>query len=102
LNENQSPEIKKLDGGGDTSVGVETGVMPGLEGTDDPMWIYLTCYKTLKANKDSRAGDMLSEAKKLLEDQVQKIEDPDLQYSFLNNVNTNREIQSAANPGGDN
>jgi hypothetical protein len=56
----------------------------------------------LKANKDSRAGDMLSEAKKLLEDQVQKIEDPDLQYSFLNNVNTNREIQSAANPGGDN
>jgi hypothetical protein len=64
------------------------------------LWIYLACYEGLIANNDSRAQEILSTAQHLLEDQVAKIEDPDLQYSFLNNVITNREIQSAGKSGG--
>jgi predicted ATPase/class 3 adenylate cyclase len=100
LQEYQVPEFKILDGAGGTSSTSETGAIPGLEGTGDPMWIYLTCYEVLKANNDSRAQEILSAAQDLLKDQVTKIEDPDLQFSFLNNVITNREIQSAGNSGG--
>ncbi len=100
LDEYQATEFKKLDGAGGTSTGSEAGAVPGLEGTSDPMWIYLTCYKALLANNDLRAQDILSEAQKLLQDQVLKIEDPDLHYSFLNNVKTNREIISGAIVGG--
>jgi predicted ATPase/class 3 adenylate cyclase len=99
LNQYQSPDFKKLADTRNSSKVSETGAMPGLEGTSDPMWVYLTCYKVLKANQDQRAQDLLSEAQKLLAEQVAKIEDPDLQYSFLNNVVSNREIQSAANTG---
>ncbi|UCF26949.1 MAG: hypothetical protein JSW42_09875, partial [Chloroflexota bacterium] len=100
LQEYRAPEFKVLGGEGVTSTTSETGAIPGLEGTGDPMWIYLTCYQVLKANHDSRAQDILSTAQNLLESQVEKIEDPDLQYSFLNNVITNRAIQSAGNSGG--
>ncbi len=100
LQEYRAPEFKVLGGEGVTSTTSETGAIPGLEGTGDPMWIYLTCYQVLKANHDSRAQDLLSTAQNLLESQVEKIEDPDLQFSFLNNVITNRAIQSAGNSGG--
>ena len=36
----------------------------------------------------------------LLREQASKIEDPDLNYSFLNNVETNREIQTESGLGG--
>jgi tetratricopeptide (TPR) repeat protein len=100
LQEHQAPEVKKLDRAGGTSTTNETGAIPGLEGTSDPMWIYLICYEALNSNNDSRAQEILSTAQHLIEDQVAKIEDPDLQYSFLNNVITNREIQSAGKSGG--
>jgi predicted ATPase/class 3 adenylate cyclase len=100
LQEYQVPEFKVLGGDGETSTTRETGAIPGLEGTSDPMWIYLTCYKVLKANNDPRGQDILSTAQNLLQDQAEKITDPDLQYSFLNNVLVNREIQSAGYSGG--
>jgi tetratricopeptide (TPR) repeat protein len=100
LQEYQVPEFKVLGGDGVTSTTSETGAIPGLEGTSDPMWIYLTCYKVLKANNDPRGQDILSTAQNLLQDQAEKITDPDLQYSFLNNVLVNREIQSAGYSGG--
>jgi hypothetical protein len=100
LQEYQAPDYKMLDGAGVTSTTSETGAIPGLEGTAEPLWIYLACYEVLIANNDSRAQEILSTAQHFLEDQVAKIEDPDLQYSFLNNVITNREIQSAGKSGG--
>jgi hypothetical protein len=75
-------------------VGGEAGAVPGLEGTSDPMWIYLTCYKILKAVQDQRSETILREAQKLIEEQALKIEDPDLHYSFLSNVKTNQELNS--------
>jgi class 3 adenylate cyclase/tetratricopeptide (TPR) repeat protein len=74
----------------------EAGAVPGLEGTSDPLWIYLTCYKVLAAIQDQRAVRVLEHARRLLEEQALKIEDPDLLYSFLNNVETNREIQAGS------
>ncbi|MGW8144801.1 MAG: ATP-binding protein [Anaerolineales bacterium] len=100
LQENQMQEVKVLNGDGITRATSETGAIPGLEGTGDPMWVYLTCYRVLLANKDTRAQEVLSTAQNLLQDQAGKIKDPDLKYSFLNNVIANREIQSAGISGG--
>ena len=78
----------------------EAGAVPGLEGTNDPLWIYLTCYKVLKAIQDQRADNVLKRAQSLLREQASKIEDPDLNYSFLNNVETNRDIRAETSLGG--
>jgi predicted ATPase/class 3 adenylate cyclase len=92
--------FKKLNNVGEVIVGDETGAIPGLEGTSDPMWIYLTCYKALKTVQDQRSEVILREAQKLIEEQALKIEDSDLHYSFLSNVKTNQEIQSESTLGG--
>jgi tetratricopeptide (TPR) repeat protein len=68
--------------------------VPGLEGTSDPLWIYLSCYRVFKANQDERQHRILSAAYNLIEGQAKKIEDADLRYSFLNNVKVNLEISS--------
>jgi class 3 adenylate cyclase/tetratricopeptide (TPR) repeat protein len=78
----------------------ESGAVPGLEGTADPLWIYLTCCKVLSANEDQRAETLLKSALYMLQEQASKIEDADLRYSFLNNVKVNREILSASEMGG--
>lgn len=100
LENSQAPEITVLDAERGAIQQTETGAVPGLEGTSDPLWIYLTCYRVLKANGDDRAADILSAALKLLRAQASKIEDADLQYSFLNNVKVNREIQAESAAGG--
>jgi hypothetical protein len=82
------------------SVVDETGAVPGLEGTGDPMWIYLTCYRVLKVVQDQRSENILREAQKLIEEQALKIEDSDLHYSFLSNVKTNQEFQTESTLGG--
>ncbi|MCJ7657705.1 MAG: AAA family ATPase [Anaerolineales bacterium] len=63
-----------------------------LEGTDDPFRIYLTCYQVLKANMDTHALSILTEAYNLLLERADKISDENLRYSFLNNVAANRDI----------
>ena len=100
LENSQAPEITVLDAERGAIQQTETGAVPGLEGTSDPLWIYLACYRVLKANGDDRAADILSAALKLLRAQALKIEDADLQYSFLNNVKVNREIQAESAAGG--
>jgi tetratricopeptide (TPR) repeat protein len=93
-------DFKRLNSVGEVSVVDETGAVPGLEGTGDPMWIYLTCYRVLKAVQDQRSENILREAQKLIEEQALKIEDSDLHYSFLSNVKTNQEFQSESTLGG--
>lgn len=94
LENSQPAEITVLDAEKGAIQQTETGAVPGLEGTSDPLWIYLACYRALQANDDDRAAGILSTAHKLLLAQAAQIEDVDLQFSFLNNVKVNREIQS--------
>jgi hypothetical protein len=63
-----------------------------LAGTEEPFRIYLTCYRVLQANRDSRAKVILDTALRLLQEQAAKISDEDMRRSFLENVAAHREI----------
>jgi len=78
----------------------QAGAVPGLEGTHDPMWIYLVCCRVLSEGNDSRAVNILQAANELIQQQALKITDPDLHYSFLHNVKANQGIQSLFDRGG--
>lgn len=65
---------------------------PKLEGTMEPLRIYLTCYHVLQANGDRRAGEILDAAHRLPQERAAKIEDEDLRRSYLENVPAHREI----------
>jgi len=66
-----------------------------LEGTEQPLLVYLSCYRVLQAMDDPRAKQVLDEADHLLQDIAEKITDEDLRHSFLQNVAVHREITSA-------
>jgi tetratricopeptide (TPR) repeat protein len=66
-----------------------------VDGTDEPLRIYLTCYRVLNANKDPRAEEMLATVHSLLQERAAKIEDKELRRSFLENVVVYREIAEA-------
>ena len=78
----------------------QVGALPGLEGTLDPMWIYLVCCQVLSAVSDRRARQLIQDAQALIQQQASRISDPDLHYSFLNNVRANQGIQSLFEGGG--
>jgi tetratricopeptide (TPR) repeat protein len=66
--------------------------LPTLDGADEPFPIYLNCYCVLRANNDSRAGEVLDAAHRLLQERARRIEDVELRRSFLENVAAHREI----------
>jgi len=66
-----------------------------LDGTAEPFRVYLTCYRILRANQDSRAGEVLDTAHRLLQEQADTIEGEQLRRSFLENVAAHREIVEA-------
>ena len=63
-----------------------------LDGTDEPLRIYLTCYQVLKMEKDPRAQEILTTAYELLQQWANRISDEDLRRSFLKNVRAHRQI----------
>jgi hypothetical protein len=65
---------------------------PTLDGTDEPLRVYLTCYRVLSASQDPRAGEVLDAAYRLLQERATHIDDEDLRRSFLENVAAHREI----------
>ncbi|HUT17943.1 MAG TPA: tetratricopeptide repeat protein, partial [Anaerolineae bacterium] len=65
---------------------------PALEGTLEPLRIYLTCYRVLQANGDPRGGEILDAAYHLLQKRAATIEDEDLRRSYVENVAVHREI----------
>ena len=69
-----------------------TGSGYGLEGTDEPFRVYLTCYRVLRVNQDPRAQEILTTAHRLLQERAAKISDEKLRRSFLENVAAHREI----------
>jgi tetratricopeptide (TPR) repeat protein len=65
-----------------------------VDGTDEPLRIYLTCYRVLRANGDPRADEVLETAHCLLQERAAKIEDEEVRRSFLENVAAHRELAS--------
>jgi adenylate cyclase len=73
-----------------------------LDGTDEPLRVYLTCYRVLRAgpgkqdasSQDPRAPAILSSAHRLLQERAAKTSDEELRRSFLENVAAHREILS--------
>jgi len=66
-----------------------------LDGTEEPLRIYLTCYQVLKANNDPRASGLLRTAHAKLMEQAGNTQNETLRQSFLENVAANREIIEA-------
>jgi class 3 adenylate cyclase/tetratricopeptide (TPR) repeat protein len=77
----------------------QAGAIPGLEGTHDPLWIYLVCCQVLSKTNDLRAADLIKTAYDLLQQQASRITDPDLHFSFINNVKANQAINSLYSRG---
>jgi tetratricopeptide (TPR) repeat protein len=65
---------------------------PALEGTVEPVRVYLTCYRVLCALGDPRAEGVLDAGYELLQERGAMIEDEDLRRSFLENVPHHREL----------
>lgn len=61
-------------------------------GTDEPLQVYLTCYRVLRAARDPRASEILATAYQLLQKRAATIEENALRRSFLENVAAHREI----------
>jgi len=63
-----------------------------LEGTEQPLLVYLTCYCVLEAAGDTRAEAVLEEGYRLLQEIAGKLTDLELRRSFLENVAAHREL----------
>src|SRR5690606_2773704 len=73
------------------------GVVPLLGGaplgsSHEPLRLYWTCYRALKANHDPRASGLLDAAYTILQAQAALIQDAGLRHTFLHNVAANRAI----------
>lgn len=63
-----------------------------LQGTWEPLRIYLTCYQVLKLVGDQRADDFLETAYNLLQERAARIPNGEDRRVFLENVTWHREI----------
>jgi len=66
-----------------------------LDGTDDPIRVYLACYLVLNAKNDDKAGDIIKAARDLIQSRAAKIPDEGRRKSFLENIPHHREIRIA-------
>lgn len=66
-----------------------------LDGADEPLQIYLTCFRVLQQRGDQRASATLATAHRLLCEQAEQIEDGELRRSFLEGVAAHRNIAQA-------
>ena len=64
-----------------------------LEGTEEPLRIYLIVYRVLAKNHDPRAEKVLKDAHSSLREQVSKIKEQTHQDMFIHNVPWRREIE---------
>jgi len=63
-----------------------------LDGTLEPIRVYLTCYQVLHANLDIRAAGILAGAYHMVMQRAENISDTKVRQSFLENVPMNREV----------
>jgi tetratricopeptide (TPR) repeat protein len=66
-----------------------------LDGTDEPMRIYLTCNQVLQANGDPGADDILIQAYTILMERAEMIKDDAMRQSYLENVEANLAVRLA-------
>jgi hypothetical protein len=66
-----------------------------LNETDDPFWLYLTCYRAFSARQDPRALQVLSGAYEQLSRLASKIPSEHEREIFLNSFPSHREISQA-------
>lgn len=69
----------------------------GLDGTDDPIRVYLSCYLILSAKNDNDADRILIAAHDLIQSRAANISDQNTRKSFLENIPHHREILTAWN-----
>ena len=65
-----------------------------LEGTDQPLRVYLSCYLVLSGMDDPRAKAILNTAHDMLKTRANGIADPSARQMFLEKITYNREILS--------
>jgi tetratricopeptide (TPR) repeat protein len=65
-----------------------------IDGTEDPLWIHLTCHDVLAAANSPRAVEFLTIAHTLLSERASLLGDAE-RTSFLANVPTNRAVVAA-------
>jgi tetratricopeptide (TPR) repeat protein len=67
-------------------------INPGLDGTDEPLRVYLSCFRVLRDKDDARGPEVLSAAHMLLHEQAARIGDEAVRRSFLENAAVHQEI----------
>jgi len=63
-----------------------------LEGADEPFRVYLSCYRSLRAAGDERAGPLLERARELLAARAARIMDENARRRFLEQAPSHREL----------
>jgi tetratricopeptide (TPR) repeat protein len=66
-----------------------------LDGSEEPLRIYLSCYQALEQNGDSRASEILRLAANQLENQMACIGDEDARRRYVDNVPWRRAVWDA-------
>ncbi len=62
---------------------------------EHPVMIYLTCYHIFQAQQDPKqAQNVLSQGQDYLQNQLEQVKDPALQYNYLNHIAENRALWS--------
>ena len=69
-----------------------------LEGADEPFQIYLSLYRVLQANDDSRALVLLAEACQLIEQRASLLPDGETRRTFLVNIPAHQAIMALVEP----
>ncbi|RPI94263.1 MAG: hypothetical protein EHM40_07215 [Chloroflexi bacterium] len=67
-----------------------------LDGTDEPLRVYYTCYLFLKKRQDPRSTQLLQTATQLLDAQVSKLKDEQARKMYVGNVPWRFALQQAA------
>lgn len=67
-----------------------------LEGVEEPVRVYYTCYLYLQRKNDSRAEEILQQGSRLLEEQASKFTDENERRRYIENIPWRRAVWEAA------
>lgn len=68
-----------------------------LEGTVEPLRVYLTCIRVLQARQDPRAKEVSQRAYQLLKEQAAKVGSDQTQHTFWHQIPVHRELKQIFN-----
>jgi len=70
-----------------------------LDGMDEPVRVWLTCYYVLQANRDARAQLVLAQCGCVLEDMTARLADEGQRRNFLENIHSHRALNALLEVG---